>query len=264
MHILKISCLVFIFLYSGMVYSQSVLQILPTRVVFEGNQRSVDIFLKNRGDNDGEYRVSLRNQRMTNQGKFEVVEKGKGQEDELFADKMIRFSPRRVTISKDVNQEPQTVRLALRKKRDLPEGEYRSHLLFTSIPNVDKATEQSNGMSFFATVEISIPIIIRHGELEAKVDISDVSIKANAKGENILRFNLNRSGTRSIYGDIVITQGSQRIAYMNGMAVYTPTRFRTIEVPVALTELPSASPITIQFKENPTYGGEEEAQFVIK
>jgi len=208
--------------------------------------------------------VSLRNQRMTTEGKFEVIEKGQGRADELFADKMIRYSPRRVTISKDINQEPQTVRLALRKKRDLPEGEYRSHLLFTSIPNIDKATEQSSGMSFYATVEISIPIIIRHGDLHATVSLTDAKLTSNAKGENILSFRLNRSGTRSIYGDIVISQNAQRIAYMNGMAVYTPTQYRVIEIPVALIGQPSKSPITIQFKENPTYGGEEEAQLVLK
>ncbi|WP_353352290.1 hypothetical protein [Oceaniserpentilla sp. 4NH20-0058] len=223
----------------------------------------MDVFLKNRGDNDGEYRVSLRNQRMGTDGKFEIIEKGQGLENELFADGMIRYSPRRVSISKDLNQEPQTIRLALRKKRDLPEGEYRSHLLFTSIPQIEKATEKKSGVSFHATVEITIPIIIRHGDLSAKVTLSNASLWKNDK-EDVLSFRLNRSGSRSIYGDIVITQNGNRIAYLNGMAVYTPTEYREIHMPVILNDAISSSPITINFKENPTYGGQEEAQLLLK
>lgn len=257
---------VFVFLfvfYNSNSYSQSVLQILPTRVVFEGNQRSVDVFLKNRGDNDGEYRVSLRNQRMNTDGKFEIVE-GDAQEGELFADKMIRFSPRRISISKDLTQEPQTVRLALRKKRDLPAGEYRSHLLFTSLPKIEKATEKQQGFSFHATVEITIPVIIRHGELSAKVNIASAQIGKTAKGEDVLTFRLQREGNRSVYGDIVVMQNNQRIAFISGMAIYTPTLFRDITIPIALQAQPSQAPITIDFKENPTYGGEESAQFILK
>lgn len=257
-------CFILLFFYSVFSYGQSVLQILPTRVVFEGNQRSVDVFLKNRGDSDGEYRVSLRNQRMNTEGKFEIVEGGQQRADELFADGMIRFSPRRVSISKNLNQEPQTVRLALRKKRDLAEGEYRSHLLFTSLPQINKATEQSSGVTFHATVEITIPIIIRHGDLSAKVKLSNGRVFKNNKNEYVLSFRLHRDGTRSIYGDITMMQSGERIGYLSGMAIYTPTPYRDITVPIALNGAINENPIAIEFKENPTYGGSEEASLLLK
>jgi len=266
---LKILLALILISQSYAAFSASILQILPTRVVFEGNKRSADVFLKNRGDNDGEYRVSLRNQRMTPEGKFEIIEKGQGLPDELFADKMIRYAPRRVNISKDLSAEPQTIRLVLRKPRNLPDGEYRSHLLFTSIPSIEEAGTQESGMSFKATVEITIPLIIRQGELNAKISLSNANIRKNDKGIYILKVTLDREGTRSIYGDLEVLQTlngeAQRISYMRGLAIYLPTTSRTIEVPINLPpDGLAAGAVTINFKENPTFGGDEQASLEVK
>lgn len=252
------------FLASSVTFGASILQILPTRVVFDDNKRTADIFLKNRGDNDGEYRVSLRNQRMTVEGRFEIIEKGQEAEDELLADKMVRYAPRRVSISKNLAAEAQTVRLALRKPKNLPDGEYRTHLLVTSIPKA--SPDAQSEISIFATVEISIPVIVRHGDLSAKVSISEAAVQKNEKNENIVVFKLHREGNRSIYGDIEVTQQrdgqAQRLAFMAGMSIYTPTQYRLVQVPLAGYQPGSA--VTIRFNENPTYGGTETAQLEFK
>lgn len=57
----------------------------------------------------------------------------------------------------------------------LPEGEYRSHLLFTKIPSGVSAPTESNdpppggaAMKIKARIGISIPVIVRHGKLAVK------------------------------------------------------------------------------------------------
>ena len=104
-------------------HSADLLQIMPTRVLFDGNMRAADVFLRSGGDSSGNYRIFLRNMRMSENGKTEII-KGERLEGEMFADKMIRYSPRRVKISKNENHLKQTIRLALRKPKNLS---YLSH-----------------------------------------------------------------------------------------------------------------------------------------
>lgn len=248
---------------SPLAHSAAILQILPTRVVFDDNKRSADVFLKNRGDNDGEYRISLRNQRMTEDGRFEIIEKGQKKDNELTAEKLIRYAPRRVSISKNLADDAQTIRLALRKPKNLADGEYRTHLLFSSMPKSDGS--EINNISIFAKVEISIPVIVRHGDLTAKVSIEKASVQ-KIGNDTVLTFQLNRDGTRSIYGDVLVTQKrggtDAQLAFMSGMSVYMPNERRIIQVP--LNGYDASTPLNISFTENPTYGGTESASFEMK
>ena len=105
------------------------LLISPVRVVLEGRQRSAELTLVNRGEETMTYRVEFENRRMLEDGRFESALEAR--EGELFADSMIRYAPRRITLEPG---SPQTIRVLLRKPSDLAEGEYRSHLLFRAVP----------------------------------------------------------------------------------------------------------------------------------
>src|SRR5689334_12319130 len=86
------------------------LMLFPTRIVFEKNQRAAQLELINQGKTPETYRLSLVNRRMSETGEFAPADAP--EPGERFADAMVRFSPRQVTIAPGSSQ---TVRMLLRK-----------------------------------------------------------------------------------------------------------------------------------------------------
>src|SRR5450432_1333782 len=110
------------------------LMLFPTRIVFDKNQRAAQVELINQGKAPETYRISVVNRRMTETGEIVAADAAEG--GEQFADAMLRYSPRQVTIAPGSSQ---TVRMLLRKPDNLAPGEYRSHLQFDRIADVAAA-----------------------------------------------------------------------------------------------------------------------------
>lgn len=218
----------------------SQLMVTPTRVVFDSNTRSTKVTVINSGDETGTYRISFVNKRMTLDGKFEDIKESK--EDEKFAEKLVRFSPRQVVLNPGQSQ---VVRLSLRKPSKLADGEYRSHLLFKAIPkaagsSINEAVKSDKiSIKLTPIVSITIPVIVRHGKTTAEVKFNGIKYNA-AKDKNAkptLSMELNRSGNQSIYGDMLaefVADGgaSTIVAQINGVAIYTPNKTRTLTLPL--------------------------------
>ena len=218
------------------------LLVTPTRVVFDERMRTAQVTLMNNGTEIGDYRITFINQNMTEDGKFEVVKEG---EDGLYANSMVRYSPRQITLPPGQSQ---VIRLMLRKPRELINGEYRSHMLFQSIPKASKTSIESkmDSNSEGITVEIipivgiSIPVIIRHGKLESELKLDQAHIIPATEVNPIssISVNMRRSGNQSVYGDFRATftanDGSAPmvIALANGVAVYTPNTLRQFAIPI--------------------------------
>ncbi len=193
------------------------LMVAPTRAVFEGRNRSEVINLVNRGQKEATYRISFKNMTMNEKGKYEdITEPVRG---EKFADKLVRYSPRQITLKPG---ESQTVRLIVRKPKDLEAGEYRSHLLFRALPpeNTGDSIEDENlkegeiAIKLVPIFGISIPVIIRHGITNYSATISDIDL-IKEKDDNFLSFDINRKGNMSVSGNIEIvyntTNGKKHI-----------------------------------------------------
>ena len=215
------------------------LMVSPTRIVFEGNERTQKVNLINNGSETGRYRISFVRRKMTGDGKFEEVSEN---EPGMYSDDIVRFSPRQVTLQPGQSQ---TVRLMLRKKRDMQDGEYRSHMLFQSLPDpatsdINKlADNNSTGLTvqLIPVVGITIPVIVRQGKLSSTVSLSEFELKqANTvKAENTLSFKINREGNSSAYGDFRVyftPRGGETVvlAQVNGVAVYTPLASRSVDI----------------------------------
>ena len=218
------------------------LLVTPTRVVFDESMRTAQVTLMNNGTETGDFRISIINQNMTEDGKFEAVKEG---EEGLYADSMIRYSPRQITLPPNQSQ---VIRLMLRKPKDLAEGEYRSHILFQSIPKASKSSIEStmNSGSEGITVEIipivgiSIPVIVRHGKLKSELKLENArfisATEANPKPS--ISVDMRRSGNQSVYGDfrVIFTPSNGDapvvIAMANGVAVYTPNTLRQFAIPM--------------------------------
>ena len=246
--------------------AEQMLQILPPRIVLT-SERSANLTLINRGDKSGDYRLFMRNIRTNEYGKFFTIETP--QPGDLYADSMIRFSPRKVTVPA---QSKQDVRVVLRKPKDLAEGEYRSHLVFRSLPKQeqleDKPNEKNIAMTFNPILEVTIPVIVRHGNLTAALSFSDINITTDSNNEQIITLTMNRSGNRSVYGDINIwwqkNDGEEtRVAAAKGVSVYFPNAIRIFSLAAEIEQKIEGGKLRIQYIEDPSYGGDITAESVV-
>ena len=218
------------------------LMITPTRIVFEERTRTAQVTLMNNGTESGNYRISFINQNMTDDGQFEPVEEGA---EGNFANSMVRYSPRQITLPAGQSQ---VVRLMLRKPRDLEDGEYRSHMLFQSLPKPGKSSLESAvkketkniTVEIVPIVGISIPVIVRKGNVTSKLTLSDAQIitgdKKNPKSR--IRVDMHREGNSSVYGDFRVIYTPKDglptvVGLSNGVAIYTPNTIRHYEIPLS-------------------------------
>ena len=251
--------------YTGSSLAESILQVLPTRAVLADGKRSMTITLINRGDEDGNYRMFFRNIRANDVGEFSEVDTPIA--GELFADKMVRFSPRRITVPA---RSKQSIRVVLRKPAELAAGEYRSHLVFRKLPKQNSVLDESSeansvGFSLRPIVEVTIPVIVRHGELNATMNLANAQINRSDDGRS-LSFTILREGSRSLYGDVDVwllndNGDKQNIGMARGVAVYSPNKKRVFNLPLASpVGLPDNGRLLLQFKEDPAYGGNLDAR----
>jgi P pilus assembly chaperone PapD len=218
------------------VSAQGNLLITPRRVVLEGSKRSMDLNLANSGSDTATYAISLVQIRMLEDGGFETIsEPDPGQQ---FADRYIRFFPRSVTLGPN---EAQVVKVQLIRSNELTPGEYRSHFYFRAIPKTKPLGEEENpkdsttiSVRLTPIFGITIPVIIRNGESNAKVALSDLSLDLINDSLPRISMVFNRTGNMSVYGDITVDQVSRqgkitRVGMANGVAVYTPNAKRRFQ-----------------------------------
>ena len=227
------------------------LLVAPTRVILDG-RKGTEIVLNNLGDEPATYRISVEFRRMMPDGNLEDV--AEPSDREKAAADMIVYAPRRVTLAPN---QPQSIRLAARPPQGLPDGEYRVHLLFRAIPPARPVTpasaEKVEGLQFklIPVYGVTIPVIVRLGNLEAKAGIANVALGAK-EGKRAVELDLSRSGSRSTFGEVRVLKPGVKdpIAVQRAVAVYTEVDTRHMSVPVSESykgEL--AGPVTVQYVE---------------
>ena len=216
--------------------AQGNLLVTPKRVVFEGLKRSEELNLANVGSDSATYMISFVQIRMKADGSVETITEPDSAQN--FADKYLRVFPRRVTLAPN---EAQTVKVQVTKTNELLSGEYRSHLYFRAIPNEkplgDKEIQKDSSISvrLIPIFGISLPVIIRQGESDTKINFSNVSFRVENDSTPMLKMTFNRSGNMSSYGDITVNYVSSngkvsKVGNVKGLAVYTPNTVRNFSL----------------------------------
>lgn len=248
------------------------LMLHPTRLVFDKNQRAAQVELINDGKEAASYRISLVNRRMTEGGQFETIDTPAP--GEQFAEPMLRFSPRQITLQPGTSQ---TVRVMLRRPADLAEGEYRSHLQFERLPDADtnagldkQADSKGIGVVLNTLVGASIPVIVRQGHTDVTVRMTGLALRQEA-GSPVLALQFEREGNSSVYGDLDVDftprGGKPRaLAQVGGIAVYTPNALRKavvqLNVPAGTTL--SHGTLEVSYRDRPEAGGKVLAQATLE
>jgi P pilus assembly chaperone PapD len=247
------------------------LMLHPTRLVFDKNQRATQVELINNGSESATYRISLVNRRMSEDGDFAAITApGPG---EQFADSMLVFSPRQITLAPGATQ---TVRVMVRRPAGLAGGEFRSHLLFEKQPEPGPAGSaagqepQQIGILLNVLVGASIPVIVREGETGATAALSHLALQRSADGRPAIALQIDRTGTRSVYGDLEATftptgGGQTVVARAGGISVYTPNPMRRALLPMTAPDgtVLAHGTLHVTYRERPDAGGKLLAESTI-
>ncbi len=238
------------------------LMLNPTRVVFTKNGRAAQVELINSDSTPATYRISLVNRRMSENGDFTSV--ATAGPDDRFADAMLSFSPRQVTL---LPGSAQVVRVMLRKPDALAAGEYRSHLHFEKLADSSAATSveqqgagaQQIGVVLKSLIGASIPVIVRHQTESASVTLGALALQKNSQGAQLV-FQIARSGDSSVYGDISAAftpQGGaeQVLARAAGVAIYTPNPLRKASLAMPAGVNLARGTVHLRFRERAEAGG---------
>ena len=223
---------------AGTASAQGDLMVIPTRIVLESNKRFETLTVLNRGIDSAQYTINFIQYRMTEKGELqEITATDAGA---TAASEIVRFFPKQVFLAPG---ESQTVRVQVSKPEGLAEGEYRSHLYFRSVPKEEapkSSIEDTSSLSVRITpvFGVSVPVIVRNGELNATVGISGAQIVEAPNGK-MLRFQLDRTGSKSVYGDVSMelksTSGETKsVGGIKGVSVYTPLATREVALPITL------------------------------
>jgi P pilus assembly chaperone PapD len=234
------------------------LLVAPTRIVLDG-RRGAEVILNNIGAEEATYRISLELRRMSDIGRLEDILPEAASDKEKAALEIIRFAPRRVTLPPN---QPQSIRVGLQGTETLPDGEYRAHMLFRAIPKTPEATAEgdvSNGLkiNLIPVYGVTIPVIIRKGELRATAAIANAVIARDNEGQT-LQFDLARQGEKSVFGEVHITRPGvpEPLLVAKGIAVYPELALRQVSLPLdaaAAAKMPGE--VVISYYEAPEAGG---------
>jgi hypothetical protein len=227
----------------------------PAQIVLDG-RRGTEVILNNIGEEEATYRISIELRRMTKAGELEDVPAPSA--EELAAQAMILYAPRRVTLPP---RQPQAIRISARAPEGLPDGEYRVHLLFRAVPPPRPIAQPGEvkgvAISLTPIYGVTIPVIVRLGNLSAKAGIADVRV-AKLGGKPAIALDLSRSGDRSTYGEIRVFKPGvvEPIALQRGVAVYKEISGRSVTIPVSDKFVgPLSGPVTVQYIESAEEGG---------
>ncbi len=234
---LVLSIVIIMVLPSVRAVAQGDLLLFPRRVVFDGKQKSQDLTVANTGKDTATYNISFMEIRMRDNGSVEeITVPDSGQN---FASRYIRVFPRKITLAPN---EGQVVKVQLVKANELAPGEYRSHLYFRSVPvemplgDTTVAKKDTNiSIQIIPIFGISTPVIIRVGETNTAIAISNFSINKESHQKPTLHFTFNRTGNMSVYGDLKIDYiapdgATTEVKLMKGVSVYTPNLVRNFSI----------------------------------
>lgn len=240
--------------------AQGDLLIAPTRMVVNGNGSS-QVILSNIGANAATYRITLELRRMQPDGDLAEIPEEQANPTERAALDMIRYSPRRITLAPN---QPQAVRISVRPPEGLPEGEYRVHMSFRAVPDVVPVTAQPFATPTGLTINltpiygITIPLIVRQGQLQGGATISNPHVVRDGQNQT-LRLDMTRTGSRSIFGEIrVLAPGNGEPVYLaRGIAIYPELTARALTLPLSAEQAAKLKgPLRFEYRELPENGGQ--------
>ena len=254
------------------------LNITPKRLVFDRNTRAGTVYIFNQGTQTATFDIALVERVMLPNGIIEAVAELRDDPAAqpviarlASAQSILVSSPRRVTLAPGRGQ---TIRVRASQPAGAA-GEYRSHLTVTTLPpreagvTAERAQAEAGSQLSFrinSVFGLSIPVIVRSGQVDARGEISGASIESAMLSTDgvsapaptsVLRFALKRLGANSLFGNIEVRTGRGRgevIGLARGVGVYPEIDDRLIELPLR-RRLRSGERVEITFTDDDSNPG---------
>jgi len=248
---------------SGAVGGLGDINLYPKRLVITDRDRLGTIGLYNRSPATGEYEITISDKIMMPDGSIVALT------DDILqnappgyhpASALLRYSPKSVQLP---GNESQTVRIVPRLPADTPPGEYRAHLTVSAVPPIaetDSITAAVNGdtssgigVQILPRFGISVPVIVRIGTTTLNAGISHAQLEQSAESTWDFSVTLTRGGTRSAFGDVIVTAPgfAKPIAQLRGVGLYTEITSRTVRIPldpaIARDKLHTGATVTVTY-----------------
>ena len=228
-------CAVFFFTKTA----NATLGITPTLVTFEDGERFEHVTLINNTDETKTYAMSWRFFKMNEEGApYRPIDES---QTEFDVSEAVFFTPRRVTIPP---QRAQKIKLALRRPKEIPPGDYHAHLQFSPVTeeggssSEDSASgEQRASAGVSINVGYSIPVIVRVGSVDQGIDIGQMTLKRNDKGILIATVPLTRKegpygAMAHMYLYSVVDGKEERVGEVSNANIFPEVLKRKIDVPL--------------------------------
>jgi len=220
------------------------IMVTPYRAVFEDRTRSQVITIINRSDKVATFRTEWFNTIVDENGSYEIIEENDPRYASIKTSQdFIRFSPRQVTLAPG---DKQAIRIAVRKPAGLEDGEYRSHLLFKQLSDPKDYQDNPAGISLSLNLSISIPVILRQGNLEVNAEITAVDYKKSIASDQQDQFivSISRTGDASTYGSLKVfdandTSNENLLAVVNNVSIFPETAQKNVSIPI-YEDIPSS------------------------
>ncbi|MCH2547405.1 MAG: hypothetical protein MK052_07340 [Alphaproteobacteria bacterium] len=184
--------------------AKAVLQVYPTRVTIEDGENSAVISVINGGTKMGRYRVEIVDMVMPEEGGLQKLPEG--QTKEYSAKDFLRLSPRSITVPPGQSQK---FRILSRMPRDMPEGEYRSHIsVLMSSEDVEADQDGTSGEGFGVRLRphmrVVFPVVVVKGNPTFTAQIQNIT---RVVQHNVTKLGVEfvTQGDRSATGTLVLT-----------------------------------------------------------
>lgn len=251
----------FCFLFLHTSAAQAGLTIFPLKIVMGERDRFAEIHLFNTAKKETSYRLEWRFHKQTPEGQYEQIDESITPEFDL--SEHLVFTPRRVTLLPDGRQ---TIRLALRKKGEVPPGEYRAHLLVQSYEGGGERSKiegmQHSGKGATVAAKVfpgyTFPIIFRAGEYDSKVEIKNVRFDPD-HGDKRLLLTLAREGLHGATGNLrayhlLPDQKPVEVGLKNNVNLFTEITHRNTNIHMTKTGLSGGNLHIVYNGEGPQKG----------
>ncbi len=225
------------------------LQVFPFRLQLNDTKRVAHLSLRYSGEKPADYKISTIFYRMKPDGSINIVQDAK--EEERPATKLIQYSPHQVQLAPNAEQ---VIRVRLSGPRNIPDGEYRAHLLIEPMKESaetaadGKKPAEKMGMKLDARIAVAIPVVFSHGKTQFNATLSKFQIMQNAENKPVFSVEMSSNGNAFPYGDLEVlyqpTGGQvQSVGTYRGVASFLPAR--TFSFPL---KLESNSPLLKEIK----------------
>lgn len=250
-------------------YAIADITITPTRIVFEDGDRFSEVTLINITDEQKTYKIGWQFMKMVEGNPAPYISVDESITDFDLTEHIV-YTPRRVTLAPGAKQK---IRLALRRPANVPAGEYRAHLAFSSVR--DEAPDENPGdlgpssSKFGVKISIgySIPVIFRAGTPDVVGTIEGVAFRRNEQnGKLHALVTLGRSGgSYGVLGHLYLYDGNNKLIGEIGNAhIFPEVGRRVLDVPLADDDLSGSLRVVLARYDKAGAGNYDEKTFPVR